>query len=322
MASGYRWPLWLVGLVLCQGTIAPILVMAASPDLAAAGDRQRSSERLLLAQNAMARLSSQLQQAVDRQNWQRAIQIVDQMITIAPSDQQARLKVYRMQLLALRQQTPSPQSTPGLTQPTPSSRQRSSPPPKPILTAYQRPTQLKDCGDDQECFLAAAKTCEPASGNFKVSLDFFGIDVTATGTAELWGRKQGQCIFYSRSRTSSNGMSASGRQRALEKGATEAELAKVNEELIRSMRQTPPSIMACQFRRNTDLVAWLETSYGKRRGTLGGESSFSASGSFQTSFRNGRTTTRSQTQETSPSSFTTQTLDGRKVALCESKVAP
>ncbi len=54
------------------------------------------------AQSSVAGLNQQLQDAVNRQNWSQAIQVIDQLIPLAPG-QAAQLKQYRSQLKQLQQ---------------------------------------------------------------------------------------------------------------------------------------------------------------------------------------------------------------------------
>ncbi|ABW28815.1 retropepsin-like aspartic protease family protein [Acaryochloris marina] len=54
------------------------------------------------AQSTVAGLNQQLQDSVHRQNWSEAIQVIDQLIPLAP-EQAAQLKQYRSQLKQLQQ---------------------------------------------------------------------------------------------------------------------------------------------------------------------------------------------------------------------------
>ena len=69
------------------------------------------------AQTSLATLNQQLQQAVAAQNWEEAIQLIDQMQTVAP-EKAAQLQTYRQQLQQLQQKS-AKTSAPAWTPATP-----------------------------------------------------------------------------------------------------------------------------------------------------------------------------------------------------------
>ncbi len=263
----------------------PISLMGLMPAIGLASPSMpQPTPQTILAQASFEELNQQLYNAVEAKAWRQAIQIVDQMLRIAP-ERQAELKAYRARLSALAQQASGSEAIPPARSPSIGT--------KPTLV-YDRPPGLTRCGANPACFIQAAKTCSPTTLDLNQTFDMFGIAIQIVGRSEIWGRQRGQCVQYSQVQVNPTGFTDQGRRQALARGVTQAEIDRLTREF--ASKKMPPFTITCEFRQNQDLADLLAAGYGQTKRKLGGQGG--ALG----------------TQGSSRSSIT---LDGREVGQCE-----
>ena len=64
-----------------------------------------------------------------------------------------------------------------------------------IATACSSGSSTKDCGEDMECFAAAAENCDPAKVLFTMDLEMMGIKISSTSYQEITGTEDDLCVF-------------------------------------------------------------------------------------------------------------------------------
>ena len=196
----------------------------------------------------MDQLSQELDRAVAQQQWDRAVQIVDQMIAAQP-EWEPRLSPYRSQLQELA--SPEFPDLPPLPQGSSGSGSSST------ETATRSP---RDCGQSVNCLLSAASTCQPARGSFTTVIDQEGIRGSGVNDLEIQGQTQAGCRTVTRIESISQ-LDLSGVGIDLGEASEQLSLALV-EELLQG------TVTTCLYNSGTDLRAVLEKDLGRREGEV------------------------------------------------------
>ncbi len=202
------------------------------------------------------RLSQQLEQAVERSDWDQALQIIDQMI-IAKPDREPRLRAYRQQLEDLADPNfPDLPDLPGPPQGLSAEVSTTVDPQEQTGAQIQR-----NCGGDLECLLAAAEQCQPTRAQFTTDIDQNGISGSGVNDLEIQGPVGGGCRTVTRIESVSR-----------------LDLSGVGIELGNTPNQIPMALLeeflqetvsTCLYTSGADLRAVLEVDLGRRQGTIG-----------------------------------------------------
>ncbi len=192
-------------------------------------------------------LSQELDQAVAQQQWDRAAQIIDQMIAAQPS-WEPRLSQYRNQLQELA--SPEFPDLPPLPQGSSGAGSSST------ETATGSQGSQTDCSKDVDCLLDAASTCQPARGRFTAVIDQEGIQGSGVNDLEIQGQTQAGCRTVTRIESVSR-LDLSGVGIELGSASDQLSLAIV-EELLQG------TVTTCLYNSGADLRAVLEKDLGRR----------------------------------------------------------
>ncbi|NJK62036.1 MAG: hypothetical protein HC921_04515 [Synechococcaceae cyanobacterium SM2_3_1] len=120
-------------------------------------------------------LSDQLNQLLEQRQWAEGIPLVDQLATL---DSEKR-KEYQLLKALLQNLSSGPVEIPD---------------PPASIRQFQRPTEIKGCESDPDCFRAAAQQCQPSRFTYIQSTNIFGVISTCFHVVEIWGETENQCI--------------------------------------------------------------------------------------------------------------------------------
>lgn len=207
----------------------------------------------------MDRLSQRLEQAVQRSDWQQALQIVDQMIAAEP-DWEPRLSAYRRELEELADPDfPDLPTLPSQSQGSPSGLSTGA---STTVTPQETGSQTqRNCGGDLDCLLTAAEQCQPARALFTTTIDQNGISGSGVNDLEIQGPVGGGCRTVTRIESVSQ-LDLSGV--GIDLGSTPNQISQA---LLEEFLQE--TVSTCLYTSGSDLRAVLEVDLGQRQGTVG-----------------------------------------------------
>ena len=123
-----------------------------------------------------------------------------------------------------------------------------------IVTACNLPSAsgIKDCGEDMECFAAAAENCDPAKVLFTMDLEMMGIKISSTSYQEITGSEDDLCVYKLRTEGVTVEFSEEAVNQMLDMGLTQEQIdeqiattqEQANQEQINQICRVDPERLA------------------------------------------------------------------------------